>query len=96
MDKVTVTFNATNYDDLSDLARKRTKRKPRGVEAKALVETGATRLYLQRRVIAALGLRPVSEITSPCAAQRAGERGLFPAGLKVPPLPDPRAGNGGC
>ena len=33
MGKVTVKFVAVNYDDQSDLARRRTKRKPRRVEA---------------------------------------------------------------
>ena len=98
MGKVTVTFKATTYDDLSDLARKRTKRKPRQVEAEALVDTGATRLYLQHRVIKALGLRTVSEITSrmmsdwgekrvvcsPVELEIQGRRGLF----DVVQLPD--------
>ena len=64
MGKVTVTFTASNYDDLSDLARKLTKRKARVVQAEALVDTGATRLYLRRQVIEQLGLRPVGEVTS--------------------------------
>src|SRR5207249_6671013 len=74
MGKVTVTFKAANYDDLSDLARKRTKRKPRRVVAEALVDTGATRLYLQHRVIKALGLRTMSEITSCTMSDRAEKR----------------------
>ncbi len=41
MGKVTVTFRATNYDDLSDFARKRRKTRPRAIEAEALVDTGA-------------------------------------------------------
>lgn len=84
MGKVTVTFKATNYDDLSDVARKRTKRKPRQIRADALVDTGATRLYLQRRVIAALGLRPVSEITSRTMSDRAEKRTVFsPVELEI-------------
>lgn len=46
MGKVIVKFTATNYDDLSDLARKRTKRKPRQIKAEALVDTGATRFLV--------------------------------------------------
>src|SRR5216117_1649783 len=84
MGKVTVTFKATNYDDMSDLARKRTKRKPRQAKANALVDTGATRLYLQRQVIAALGLRPVSEITFRTMSDRAEKRTVFsPVELEV-------------
>src|SRR5436190_5232865 len=84
MGKVTVRFKATNYDDLSDLARKRTKRKPRQVEAQALVDTGATRLYLQRRVIAALGLRRVGHITSRTMSDRAEKRSVFsPVELEI-------------
>jgi predicted aspartyl protease len=84
MGKVTVIFKATNYDDMSDLARKRTKRKPRQAEANALVDTGATRLYLQRKVIAALGLRPVSEITSRTMSDRAEKRIVFsPVELEI-------------
>ncbi len=84
MGKVIVTFKATNYDDLSDVARKRTKRKPRQIQAEALVDTGATRFYLQRRVIAALGLRPVSEITSRTMSDRAGKRTVFsPVRLEI-------------
>ena len=82
--KVTITFKATNYDDLSDLARKRTKRKPRQIQAQALVDTGRTRFYLQRRVIEALGLRPVSVITSRAMSDRAEKRTVFsPVKLEI-------------
>jgi len=84
MGKVTVSFKAINYDDLSDVERKRTKRKPRQLEADALVDTGATRLYLQRRVIAALGLRAVGEITSRTMSDRAEKRTVFsPVKLEI-------------
>ena len=82
MGKVTVKFIAVNYDDQSDLARRRTKRKPRRVEAAALVDTGATRLYLQRQVIETLGLRPVDRsekrtVFSPVELEVQGRKGLF-------------------
>ena len=84
MGKLTVTFKATSYDDLSDVARKRTKRAPRRVEAEALVDTDATRLYLQRQVIAALGLRAVSQITSRTMSDRAEKRIVFsPVELEI-------------
>jgi predicted aspartyl protease len=84
MGKVYVAFKATNYDDLSDLARKRTKRQPRQMEAEALVDTGRTRLYLQRRVIAALGLRRIGEITSRTMSNQAEKRSVFsPVELEI-------------
>ena len=84
MGKLTVRFVAVNYDDQSDVARRRTKRRPRQVEAEALVDTGATRLYLQRRVIEALGLRPTSEITSRTMSDRSEKRTVFsPVELEV-------------
>ena len=39
------------------------KGKPRSMETEALVDTGATRLYLQSRVIRALGLRKEGALT---------------------------------
>lgn len=84
MGKVIIAIRATNYDDLSDLARKRTKRKPRLIETEALVDTGATRLYLQRQVIATLGLRPVGEIVSRTMSDRAKKRIVFsPVELEI-------------
>lgn len=84
MGKVTVQFIAVNYDDQSDVARKRTKRKPRRVEADALVGTGATRLYFQRQVIETLGLRAVGSITSRTMSDRAEKRTVFsPVELEI-------------
>ncbi len=84
MGKVTVSFTASNYDDLSDLARKLTKRKARVVQAEALVDTGATRLSLQRQVIEKLGLRPVGEITSRTMSDRSEKRIEFsPVELEI-------------
>ena len=84
MGKVTVTFTATNYDDLSDVTRNRTKRKPRSVQADALVDTGATRLYLQNRVIEALGLRAMGQITSRTMSDRAERRIVYsPVQLEI-------------
>lgn len=84
MGKVTVSFTARNYDDLSDLARKLTKRKARVVRAEALVDTEATRLYFQRQVIEQLGLRPVGEITSRTMSDRSEKRIEFsPVELEI-------------
>ena len=84
MGKVTVKFIAVNYDDLSDFVRKLTRRKPRRLQADALVDTGATRLYLQRQVIETLGLRPVGEITSRTMSDRAEKPTVFsPVELEI-------------
>ncbi len=84
MGKVIVQFTATNYDDLSDVARRKSKRKPRHVSAEALIDTGATRLYLQVSVIKTLGLRPVSEISSRTMSDRSEKRIVYsPVDLEI-------------
>ena len=64
MGKVTVTLKLTNLFDLGALHRKLSKAKPRTVEVEALVDTGATRLYLKPSVIRALGLEKVDDVIS--------------------------------
>ena len=64
MGKVVVKIKLTNEGDLVVAQRKLSKAKPRTVEAEALVDTGATRLYLQSSLIKALGLRKESEVQS--------------------------------
>lgn len=64
MGKVTVTLKLTNLFDLGAQHRKLSKAKPREVEVEALVDTGATRLYLKPSVIKALGLEKVDEVIS--------------------------------
>ena len=64
MGKVIVQLRLTNQ---SDLVLKRHKARigvPRQVATEALVDTGATRLYLQPSVIKSLGLRKVGEVNS--------------------------------
>ncbi len=81
MGKVIVQFTATNYDDLSDVARRKSKRKPRH---EALIDTGATRLYLQVRVVKTLGLRPISEIHSRTMSDRSEKRTVYsPVDLEI-------------
>ncbi len=60
MGKVVVKIKLTNYFELELKRRKLRKDKPRSVETEALVDTGATRLYLQSNLIKALGLRKES------------------------------------
>jgi predicted aspartyl protease len=64
MGKVIVTIKLTNQSDLVLRAAKVLKGKPRTVAAEALVDTGATRLYLQTSLIKALGLSRDSEVQS--------------------------------
>jgi clan AA aspartic protease len=64
MGKVLVTIKLTNLFDLALLNRQVSKRKPRSVEVEALVDTGATRLYLKPSVIRKLGLACVDTVRS--------------------------------
>ena len=64
MGKVLVTIKLTNQGDLVAMHRKLSKAKPRVVEVEALVDAGATRLYLKPSVIRALGLEKVDTVVS--------------------------------
>jgi clan AA aspartic protease len=64
MGKVIVKIKLTNHADLVVQELRLSKRKPRSLEAEALVDTGATRLYLTPDVVKALGLKAVEEIES--------------------------------
>jgi predicted aspartyl protease len=64
MGKVVVKIKLTNYFELELQRRKLRKSKPRSVETEALVDTGATRLYLQSSLIKALGLRKEGDVQS--------------------------------
>jgi predicted aspartyl protease len=74
MGKVIIKIKLTNLIDLGVQHRKLSKAKPREVEVEALVDTGATRLYLKRSVIRALGLEKLDtgiSQTGNCPAKRA-------------------------
>jgi predicted aspartyl protease len=64
MGRVTVKLKLTNQSDLVLRQHRALKRTPRQVEIEALVDTGATRLYLKPSVIKALGLRKTGEVSS--------------------------------
>ena len=64
MGKVIIKIKLTNLFDLGAQHRKLSTAKPRSVEVEALVDTGATRLYLKPSVIRALGLEKVDEVIS--------------------------------
>ena len=56
MVKVIARIKLTNYSDLVLQRLKLTTRRPRHVEVDAIVDTGATRLYLKPSLIRKLGL----------------------------------------
>ncbi len=64
MGKVVAKIKLTNYLDLELRRLKLRREKPRAVQTDALVDTGATRLYLKRGVIKALGLKKEGEVVS--------------------------------
>lgn len=64
MGKVIVKIKLTNLFDLGVQHRKLSTAQPREVEVEALVDTGATRLYLKPSVIRALGLEQVDSVVS--------------------------------
>jgi len=62
--KVIIKIKLTNLFDLVVQHRELSKAKPREVEVEALVDTGATRLYLKSSVIRALGLEKLHSVIS--------------------------------
>jgi len=64
MGKVLIKIKLTNQADLVLKDLKLLKGKPRSLETEALVDTGATRLYLKPSVIRALGLKRTGMIES--------------------------------
>ena len=64
MGKVTVRIKLTNFVDLAIYNRMASKKKPRQIEVEALVDTGATRLYLKPSVIKKLGLQRLDAVRS--------------------------------
>ena len=78
MGKVIVKIKLANYVEEQMKKLKLLKGKPRSVEAQALVDTGATRLCLQKRVIRALGLRKAGEVVSRTTNGRR-KRGVYQA-----------------
>jgi len=64
MGKVVVKIKLTNLFEQAFFSRGLAKKKPRSVETEALVDTGATRLYLKPSVIKKLGLQRVDTVRS--------------------------------
>ena len=83
MGKVIIKIKLTNLFDLGAQHRKLSKAKPRSVEVAALVDTGATRLYLKPSVIRALGLEKVDEVISQTTNGRKKRSVYEPVRLEV-------------
>jgi len=83
MGKVIVKIKLTNLFDLGARHRKLSKAKPREVEAQALVDSGATRLYLKPSVVRALGLETVDSVISQTSNGPARRSVYEPARLEV-------------
>ncbi len=64
MGKIIVRIKVTNQGDLVANRRKLSTATPRSVDTEALVDTGATRLYLKPSIIRELGLEKVDEVIS--------------------------------
>ena len=64
MGKVVVKVKLTNLFDLAFFNRRVSKKRPRALEVEALVDTGATRLYLKPSVIKKLALQRVDTVRS--------------------------------
>ncbi len=84
MGRVDVPFTATNFEELSDFQRGKSKKKPRSLKENALVDTGAVRFYLQSHLVKKLGLRPVDRMTSRTMSNRTEERIVYsPVRLEI-------------
>lgn len=84
MGKVVIKIKVANWSDVEMLALGQTTRAPRFIETEALVDTGATGLYLKASVITRLGLRQIGERTALTMSNRRETRRLFaPAELEI-------------
>ena len=84
MGKVVVRIKAANWADIEFLALGQTTGPPRTVEVEALVDTGATGLYLKASLITQLGLRHIGERTALTMSNRRETRRLFaPVELEI-------------
>ncbi|MGA2436316.1 MAG: retropepsin-like aspartic protease [Bryobacteraceae bacterium] len=83
MGKVTIKIKLTNLFDLGARHRKLSTAKPREVEVEALVDTGATRLYLKPSVIRALGLEKVHSVITQTSNGPANRAVYEPVRLEV-------------
>ncbi len=83
MGKVIVKIKLTNLKDAFLKTAGARKAKPREVEVEALVDTGATRLYLKPSVIRALGLEKVHSVISQTSNGPANRSVYEPVRLEI-------------
>lgn len=84
MGKVITKLELQNWDDIAAVAAGYRQESPREVSVEALVDTGATSLYLQKSVIRKLGLRPIRQIQSRTMSDRLEPRHVYsPVNLKI-------------
>lgn len=84
MGKVIVSFKAQNWHDIERVAYGDRSDPPRFVSDEALIDTGATKFYLQSSLISHLGLRPIGTVTARTMSARSEERRVFsPVDLEV-------------
>ena len=76
MGKVIVKIKLTNLFDLGAQRRNLSTAQPREVEVEALVDTGATRLYLKPSIIRQLGLEQEDSVVSQ-PSNGAATRGVY-------------------
>ena len=84
MGRVDIKFKATNFEDWAAMRRGRSRRRPRSVTAHALVDTGAVKFYLQKRLIKRLGLSAIDRLVSRTMSDRSEERIVYaPVRLEI-------------
>ncbi|PYI80539.1 MAG: hypothetical protein DME26_21435 [Verrucomicrobia bacterium] len=84
MGRVTTRIKVQNWGDLELLAAGKGKQPVRQLEAEALADTGAVKLYLQTSLIQQLGLRPIGEVRSRTMADTTVTRRVFsPVDLEI-------------
>ena len=84
MGKVVTAIKVSNWFDLESVAAGTRKEKPRALETKALVDTGAVKFYLKSSIIRELGLRPVGQIQTRTMSNRAESRTVYsPVALEI-------------
>ncbi len=84
MGKVVTKIDLQNWADIEAVAAGYRDEVPRKISVDALVDTGATSLYLQKSVIKKLGLRPIREVQSRTMSDRFERRQVYsPVNLKI-------------
>ena len=84
MGKVTVKIKVQNWEDIVLVAAGASIKPPRTIQTEALVDTGATGLYLKSSLIRRLGLRSIGERTALTMSNRRETRSVFaPVDLEI-------------